>query len=152
MKAFNLRFMKIFNEILEVIQPSQEVYLVKYYIILSPTHRNQLEEKNVTNLGLALQNCIEFEDQNQRTSLLLDQSSSKTDMKTMLQMMQYMHNHMIAFEHRIVTNPKPTPTPPLRLLTKPDSTQSRETSACHWCNFCYESHDPFTCNPFLLTK
>lgn len=103
-------------------------------------------------LGSALQTCIEFEEQNLRIGLPFDQSGSKTDMTTMLQMMQEMHNRMISFEHRLVTDPKMTQAPPLCLMSRPEISQSGESSMRHWCNFCDEAHDPTTCETFLVAK
>ena len=103
-------------------------------------------------LGSALQTCIEFEEQNLRTGLPFDQSGSKTDMTSMLQMMQDMHNRMISFEHRMMTDPKPIQDPPFRLMSRPEKSQSNESSVRHWCNFCDEAHDPATCDTFLVAK
>ena len=115
-KAFNLRFMKLYNRIPEAIRPTSQAALVQYYNALPPPYRHHLEEKNVNCLGSALQTCIEFEEQNIRTGLPFDQSGSKADMTSMLQMMQEMQNRMISFKHRMMANPKPIQDTPLRLM------------------------------------
>lgn len=73
-------------------------------------------------------------------------------MTSMLQMMQEMHNWMISFEHRMMTDPKPIQDLPFRLMSRPEKYQSNEPSLRHWCNFCDEAHDLTTCDAFLDDK
>jgi len=96
--------------------------------------------------------CIEFKEQNLRNGLPFDQPSSKTDMTAMLQMMQEMHNRMISFEHRLMDNPKMTPTPLFRIMARSETPQSSDSFVRHWCKFCDEAHDPTTCENFLISK
>ena len=70
----------------------------------------------------------------------------------MLQMMQYMHNIIIYFEHRFTVDPKPATAHPFWLLMRSNPVQAEEPSPSQWCNFCDEPHDPMTCEPFLVAK
>jgi len=54
---------------------------------------------------------------------------------------------MIAFEHRLTIGPKPTTNPTFRMLTRPSSTQDKETSLQCRCNVFDESHDRTTLDP-----
>jgi hypothetical protein len=66
-KSFNLRFTKLYNQIPEMIHPHNQVVFIKYYNALPSSYRHRLEEKNVTSLGFALQTCLEYEEQIERT-------------------------------------------------------------------------------------
>ena len=67
-------------------------------------------------------------------------------------MMQEMHNRMVSFEHRLIVDPKTTPTPPFCIMDQSKTPQSSESFVHHWCNFCDEAHDPMTCQTFLVAK
>lgn len=151
-KAFNLRFMNLYNRIPETIKPSSQASLVQYYNALPPPYRHHLEENNVNCLGSSLQVRIEFEEKKLQTNLPFEQPSSKTDRTAMLQMMQEMHSRMISFEHRLMTKPKMTPTPPFRIMARPETSHSSESYVHHWWNFCDETRDPTMCETFLVAK
>lgn len=70
----------------------------------------------------------------------------------MLQMMQEMHNCVIYFKHRLVTDPKPILASPLRIMAQLKMPQSSNSYLHHWCNFCDEVHNPTTHEPFLIDK
>jgi len=75
--------------------------MIHYYNTLPPIFRNSLEDKNITELSVALQSCLEFEEQALRKGLLLNDPSKNIDMTVVLQLMQDMSNQMISFEKRI---------------------------------------------------
>jgi hypothetical protein len=83
-KFFNLRFTKLYNQIPELIRPHNQVAFIQYYNALPSSYHQRLEEKNVTNLGYALQTCLEYEEQLERTGLPKEDSIKKTDMSTIL--------------------------------------------------------------------
>lgn len=67
-------------------------------------------------------------------------------------MMQEMHNHMIYFEHRLVTNHELIPLAPLSIMAQQETPQIRNLSVHLWFNFCDEVHDLVTFKPFLIAK
>jgi hypothetical protein len=75
-----------------------------YYNALPSSYRHRLEEKNVTNLGSALQTCLEYEEQLERTGLPKEYFVKQADMSTILQLVQDMSNQMIYFERKGVTS------------------------------------------------
>jgi len=70
--AFNLRYMKLFNKLSEVIQPTPQAYLVHYYNSIPHIYFRWLEEKGINCLGLSLEAYLEFEEQNLRICLPFD--------------------------------------------------------------------------------
>jgi hypothetical protein len=76
-KSFNLRFTKLYNQIPELIHPQNQVKFMHYYNTLPSSCRHRLEEKAIENLGSALQTCLEYEEQLERTSLLKEIMSNK---------------------------------------------------------------------------
>jgi hypothetical protein len=80
-----------------------------YYNTLLLPYRHRLEEKNVDNLGSALQTCLEFEEQLARTGLPSEDYVKQNDMSIVLQLVQDMSNQMISFERKGVTSTS-TPT------------------------------------------
>jgi hypothetical protein len=102
-KDFNFHFTKLYNQIPEVIRPHNQASLMHYYNTLPPSYRHRLEEKNENNLGSALQNFLEYEEQALMTGLPLEDSSKQVDLTTVLQLVQDMNNIMIYFEKRVVT-------------------------------------------------
>jgi hypothetical protein len=86
-KAFNLRFMKLFNKIPKVIIPTRQVSLAHNDNNLPLSYRHQLEENGIKCLGSTMQTCLEFEEHNLRIGLFFGNFGPKTDMFVMLQMM-----------------------------------------------------------------
>jgi hypothetical protein len=83
-KYFNLRFTKLYNQILEMIHPHNQAAFIQYYNAFPSSYRHRLEEKNVTSLGSALQTCLEYEEQMERTSLPKEYFVKQTEMSTCL--------------------------------------------------------------------
>jgi len=52
---------------------------------LPSSYRQIIKENNVTNLGFALQTCLEYEEQLERTCLPEEDSVKKIDMSTKLE-------------------------------------------------------------------
>jgi hypothetical protein len=69
-----------------------------YYNALPGPYRHRLEEKAIDNLGFVLHNCLEYEEQLERTSLPRGELVKQTDMSALLQLVQNMNNRMIAYE------------------------------------------------------
>jgi hypothetical protein len=103
-KFFNLRFTKLYNQIHELIWPHNQVTFLHYYNALLYFYNHRLEEKNVTNLGYALQTCLEYEEQLERTGLPKEYLVKNIDMSIVLQLFHDMSNRMIAFERKGVTS------------------------------------------------
>lgn len=59
---------------------------------------------------------------------------------------------MISLEHRLMTNPKTIQAPPFRLMSRPETSQSSESSVRHWCNLGDKAHELNTCETFLDAK
>jgi len=126
--------------------------MIHYYNNLPAIFRNHLEDKNITELSVALQSCLKFEEQALRTGLPLNDPTKNPYMTVVLQLMQDMRNRMISFEQRIpylsVVNTSSLLPPPNQqsvnhtrtLLTRP------------FCNFCEEHHDPKTCKVLKSTR
>jgi hypothetical protein len=68
------------------------------YNALPSPYRHRLEEKTIDNLGSTLHTCLEYEEQLERTGLPYGESVKQTNMSTLLQLVQDMNNHMIAYE------------------------------------------------------
>jgi hypothetical protein len=69
-----------------------------YYNALPSPYCHRLEEKSIDNLNFSLNTCSEYEEQLERTGLSQGESVRQTDMSALLQLVQDMNNHMIAFE------------------------------------------------------
>jgi hypothetical protein len=61
-KSFSLRFTELYNQILELIFPHNQVVFMHYYNTLPSSYRHRLEEKAIDNLGSALRTCLEYEE------------------------------------------------------------------------------------------
>jgi hypothetical protein len=68
-KSFNLCFTKLDNQILELIFPQNQSSFMHYYNELPSPYRHRLDEKAIDNLGSSLHNCLEYEEQLERTGL-----------------------------------------------------------------------------------
>jgi len=68
-----------------------------YYNTFPSTYHDRLEEKNVNNMGSALQTCLEFEEQLARTRLPIEDYVKQTDMSTVLELVSDMSNRVIYF-------------------------------------------------------
>jgi hypothetical protein len=97
-KSFNLRFTKLYNKILELIRPQNQASFIHYCNALPSPYCHRLEEKSIDNLGSSLHTCLEYEEQLERTGLPQGESVKQKYMSTLLQLIQDMNNHMIAYE------------------------------------------------------
>jgi len=70
-KDFNLCLTKLYNHIMEIIQPHNQASLMHYYKELPSSYHHRLEEKNANCLGSTLQTYLEFEEKLTRTRLLV---------------------------------------------------------------------------------
>jgi hypothetical protein len=61
-KSFNLSFTKLYNQILELIRPQNQVTFMHYYNALPSPYHHRLEEKAIDNLGSTLHTCLEYEE------------------------------------------------------------------------------------------
>jgi hypothetical protein len=68
-KSFNLHFTKLYNKILELIQPQNQAAFMHYYNALPSPYRHRIEEKSIHNLGFYLHTCLEYEEQLERACL-----------------------------------------------------------------------------------
>jgi hypothetical protein len=75
-----------------------------YYNALPSSYHHRLEEKAIDNLGSALQTCLEYEEQLERTGLPKGDYVKQTDMSAVLQLMQDMNNRMISYERKGITS------------------------------------------------
>ena len=124
--------------------------MIHYYNTLPPIFRNRLEDKNIAKLSVALQTCLEFEEQALRTGVPLTDTSKTADMTVVLQLMQDMNNRMISFEQRIpsmLNVNTATLLPPLNQQTMNHTLLTRP-----FCNFCEEYHDPKSCDVMKLSR
>jgi hypothetical protein len=62
-KSFNLCFTKLYNQILELIQPQNQAAFMHYYNALPSPYHHRLEEKVVDNLGSTLHTYLEYKEQ-----------------------------------------------------------------------------------------
>ena len=112
MRAFNLRFTKLYNRISESIRPYEHDSLIHYYNIIPLVYNNRLEEKVVNSIFTTLQSCVEYEDQMQRICLPIPETSKIIEMTVVLKLMKYIDNRLISFQRRVsptVMNPIPPP-------------------------------------------
>jgi hypothetical protein len=91
-KSFNLHFTKLYNQIPELIHPQNQATFMHYYNALPSPYHHNLEEKSIDNLGSTLHTCLEYEEQLEREGLPKGDSIKKTDMSTLLQLVQDMNN------------------------------------------------------------
>jgi len=91
-KAFNLCFTKLYNQILKIIRPHNQAALMHYYNAIPPSFHHILEEKSVNNLGSTLQTCLEYEEKITRIGLPMEDLNKQIDMHVVLQLIQYMSN------------------------------------------------------------
>jgi hypothetical protein len=99
-KYFNLRFTKLYNQIPELICPQNQAAFMHYYNALPSPYRHRLEEKAIDNLGSALQTFLEYEEQLERMGLPKGDLVKKTNMSSLLQLVQDMNNRMISYERK----------------------------------------------------
>jgi len=110
-------------------------------------YRHRFEEKNVNNLGSALQSYLEFEEQLARIGFLSEEYVKQNDMSIILQLVQDMSNQMIVFQRKGVT-----------FTLTPVETSAQDSFRSHptnfqtniqpkaiisrlWCNVCDDNHD-----------
>jgi hypothetical protein len=91
-KSFNLRFIKLYNQITELILPQNQATFMHYYNALHSPYHHRLEEKSIDNLGSALHTCLEYEEQLERAGLPKGDSIKQTNMSALLQLLQDMNN------------------------------------------------------------
>jgi len=91
-KSFSLCFTKLYNQILELIFPQNQVVFMHYYNSLTSPYHHRLEEKAIDNLGSTLHTCLEYEEQLERTGLPKGDSIKQTDMSALLKLVQDMNN------------------------------------------------------------
>jgi hypothetical protein len=99
-KSFNLHFTKLYNQIHELIRPQNQAAFMHYYNALPSPYHHRLEEKAIDNLGSALHTCLEYEQQLEIIGIPQGELVKQTDMSTLLQLVQDMNNHMIAYERK----------------------------------------------------
>jgi hypothetical protein len=148
-KSFNLRFTKLYNQILEIIHPQNQVDFMHYYNALPSLYRHKIEDKSIDNLGSALQACLEYEYQLERMGLPKGDLVKQTYMYVIIQLMQDMNNRMIAYEWK-GTSSSSSPRASSSSLTpfrnmNENTFQSKAVITHSWCNFCEENHDENTC-------
>jgi hypothetical protein len=148
-KSFNLHFTKLYNQIPELIRPQNQAAFMHYYNAFPSPYHHRLEEKSIDNLGSTLHTCSEYEEQLERTGLPQGESVRQTDMSTLLQLVQDMNNHMIAFERKGTVSPltpgaSSSSAPPFRNPVE-NNFQPKAILPRSWCNFCEEHHEETTC-------
>jgi hypothetical protein len=97
-KYFNLRFTKLYNQIPELIRPQNQATFMHYYNALPFLYRHRLEEKAIDNLDSALQACLEYGEQLERTCLPKGDLVKQINKSSILQLMQDMNNRTLAYE------------------------------------------------------
>jgi hypothetical protein len=138
-KSFNLHFTKLYNQIPELIRPQNQAAFMHYYNALPSPYYHKLEEKSIYNLVSALHTCLEYEEQLERTGLPRGESVKQTDMSALLQLVQDMNNHMIAYERKGNVSPL-TPgasssfAPPFRNPNE-NNFHPKAIMPRSWCNF-----------------
>jgi hypothetical protein len=98
--AFNLRFIKLYNCILMNIFPTNLVSLLHCYDVLPPLYRWPLEEKNVQNLELALNTCLDFEEQSRRTGFSFGVSDSHKYLSSLITIIKDLQDRMLFLEYQ----------------------------------------------------
>jgi hypothetical protein len=148
-KYFNLRFTKLYNQIPELIHPQNQVAFMHYYNALPSPYRHRLEEKAIDNLGSTLQTCLEYEEKLERTGLPKGDLVKKTNMSSLLQLVQDMNNRMIAYERKGNSSSSSPGDSSSSLApfrnTNENTFQPKAIMARSWCNFCEENHEESTC-------
>jgi hypothetical protein len=97
---FNLHFTKLYNQIPELIFPQNQAAFMHYYNALPSPYRHRIEKKDIDNLGSTLHTCLEYEEKLERTDLPKGDLVKKTNMYTLLQLVQDMNNRMITYERK----------------------------------------------------
>jgi hypothetical protein len=148
---FDIHFTKLYNQILELIRAHNQDTFIQYYNVFPSSYCQCLEDKNVTNLGFVLQNCLYYEEQLERMDLPKEDFVKQTDISTILQLVQDMSNRMISYERKVVTSTsspvefstqvvlRNQPTNSL-FHNQPNSILSRA-----WCNLRDNNHKESTC-------
>jgi hypothetical protein len=148
-KSFNLHFTKLYNQIPEHIRPQNQAAFMHYYNALPSPYRHRLEEKVIDNLGSTLHTCLECEEQMERTGLPKGDSIKQTDMSTILQLVQYMNNRMIAYERKgnvpLLTPGESSSFSPYFKNPNENNFHPKAIMPHSWCNFCKENHEESTC-------
>jgi hypothetical protein len=83
-KAFNLHFTKLYNQIHELIRPKNQAAFMNYYNALPYSYRHGLEEKSIDNIIYSLKTCLEYEEKLDITGLPKDDYAKQTDMSIVL--------------------------------------------------------------------
>jgi hypothetical protein len=97
-KSFNLHFTKLYNQIPELIRPKNQFSFMHYYNAVPSPYPHRLKEKDIENLGSTLHTFLEYEEKLERTGLPKGDSVKKTNMSSLLQLVQDMKNQKIAYE------------------------------------------------------
>jgi hypothetical protein len=120
-----------------------------YYNALPSPYCHRLEEKSIDNLGSSLHTCLEYEEQLERTCLPQGESIKQIDIYTLLQLVQYMNNHMIVYERKGNVSPlTPRASSSSALLFRnpiENSFQPKAILPRSWCKFSEENHEEATC-------
>jgi hypothetical protein len=80
--------------------PQNQAAFMHYYNVPPSPYRYRLEEKSIDNIGSTLHTCLEYEDQFKKIDLPKGDSIKKTNMSSLLQLVQDMNNRMIAYERK----------------------------------------------------
>lgn len=126
--------------------------MIHYYNTLPPIFRICLEDKGITKLSVALQECLEYEEQAIRIGFPLNDPSKNPDMSVFLQLMQNMNNRLILFEQRIHSLSSSNKSSLLQSPVQQSVNQTHTSMTRLLCNFCEEYHDPKTCEVLKTTK
>jgi hypothetical protein len=148
-KSFNLCFTKLYNQILELIQPHNQAAFMHYYNELPSPYCHRIEEKSIDNLGSSLHTFLEYEEQLERTGLPQGELVKHIDMYTLLHLLQDMNNRMIAYEKKGNVSPltpgdSSSSAPPFRNPNE-NHFHSKSIMPQSWCNFCEEHDEETTC-------
>jgi hypothetical protein len=116
---------------------------------LPSSYHHRLEEKAIDNLDSSLHTFLEYEEHLERTGLPQGGSIRQTDVSALLQLVQDMNNHMIAFEWKGTVSPltpraSSSSAPPFTNLVEKQF-QPKAIFPRSWCNFCEEHHEEATC-------
>ena len=120
-----------------------------YYNALPSPYRHRIEEKDIDNLDSALQTCLEYEEKLKRMGLPKGDLVKQTYMFSLLKLMQYMNNRMIAYKKK-GNSSSPSPGASSSSLapfrnTNENTFQPKAIMARSWCNFCEENNEESTC-------
>jgi hypothetical protein len=61
-KAFNLNFTKLYNQISDLIRPQNQYVFMHYYNAFPFSYCHRLEEKSIDNIGSSHQTCLKYEE------------------------------------------------------------------------------------------